>query len=243
MRLEQAIFTSLQGSRLEGYQLAATSPGITAERARELTRWGPAHDSLASDLPTGRSVNFHRLEDDEFCLSCTTLAGSEYSGRGGGRIYTQMFVLSREVLERFANDPFLIVRALDAAGRLMVHDPVPDSLPRVPLVGRCQQPDPQSIAEALDQIGSENLEEMVTSLANGQSVAVAATGQVEHLFQAVLHTLTPPERLTVSFTTGLKHSTCRSFRLFVLPNDGQILRQAKRQAGACVIDLTSADTA
>src|SRR5437773_11290410 len=108
MRLEQAIFTSIQSSRLDGYQLAAASGGITAEQTKELTAWGPAHDSLWDTRRDGRSVNFHPLADDRFCLSCTTVAGEEYSGRGGGRIYTQMFILPREALEPFANDPFLV---------------------------------------------------------------------------------------------------------------------------------------
>ena len=46
MRLEQAIFTSVRSERLDGYQLAARSSGVTDELAKELTGWGPAHDSL-----------------------------------------------------------------------------------------------------------------------------------------------------------------------------------------------------
>src|SRR6478752_2518834 len=61
MRIEQAIFTSIQSSRLDGYQLAAASPGITDELARELTVWGPAHDSLWDTRRDARSVNFHAL--------------------------------------------------------------------------------------------------------------------------------------------------------------------------------------
>src|SRR5205823_11554078 len=136
MRIEQAIFTSIQSSRLDGYQLAATSSGIAAEEAKELTVWGPAHDSLWDTRCDARSVNFHPLSDASFCLSSTTLAGAEYSGRRGGRVYTQMFVLSRDALAQFANDPFLVLRALSAAGRLIVLDQVPSALPSVPLLGR-----------------------------------------------------------------------------------------------------------
>src|SRR5947208_10515573 len=142
MRIEQAIFTSLQSSRLDGYQLAAASSGITAEQAKELTVWGPAHDSLWDTRCDARSVNFHPLADGQFCLSCTTIAGAEYSGRGGGRVHTQMFVLNRDALEQFANDPFLVLRALSAAGRLLVLDQVPSSLPSVPLLGVTPSRDP-----------------------------------------------------------------------------------------------------
>src|SRR5690242_18556782 len=112
MRIEQAIFTSIQSSRLDGYQLAATSNGIASELAKELTIWGPAHDSLWDTRCDARSVNFHPLQDGSYCLSCTSLSGAEYSGRSGGRVYTQMFVLTREALAPFANDPFLVLRAL-----------------------------------------------------------------------------------------------------------------------------------
>src|SRR5437763_11404572 len=134
MRIEQAILPSIHGSRLNGYQLAATSSGITPAQAKELTVWGPAHDSLWDTRCDARSVNFHPLSDGAFCLSCTTLAGAEYSGRGGGRVYTQIFVLNRDALAQFANDPFLVLRALSAAGRLVVFDQVLSMLPSVSLL-------------------------------------------------------------------------------------------------------------
>src|SRR5437868_14969856 len=115
MRLEQAVFTSLKSSRFDGYQLAATSAGISSDLAKELTLWGPAHDSLWDMRQDARSVNFFPLQTGDYCLSWTTIAGAEYSGRGGGRIYTQMFMLPLDVLARFANDPFLVLRALAAA--------------------------------------------------------------------------------------------------------------------------------
>src|SRR5262249_9094325 len=142
MRLEQAIFTSVKSSRLEGYQLAAASSGVSPAIAQELTVWGPAHDSLWDTRRDARSINFHPRTTGDCRLPCTTRAGEESSGRGGGRIYTQMFVVPRRVLERFAFDPFLILRALSAAGRLVIHDTVPERLPTAPILGRSDKPDP-----------------------------------------------------------------------------------------------------
>jgi hypothetical protein len=102
VRLTQAIFTSTKGSRLDGYQLAGRSPGVSEAIAKELTTWGPAHDSLWDTRQDARSVNFHPLSTGDYCLSCTTVGGAEYSGRGGWRIYTQMFLLPAEALTRFA---------------------------------------------------------------------------------------------------------------------------------------------
>src|SRR5437868_8956366 len=161
MRIEQAIFTSVQSTRLDGYQLAVTSSGITAEQAKELMTWGPAHDSLWDTRRDARSVNFHPLGGDRFCLSCTTLAGEEYSGRGGGRIYTQMFVLPREALAPFVNDPFLVLRALAASGRLLVLDRIPNTLASVPLVGRSERFDSTRTQEAMTEVGEKVFGDLV----------------------------------------------------------------------------------
>jgi hypothetical protein len=237
MRLEQAIYTSVKGSRLDGYQLAAASSGIGETVTRELTAWGPAHDSLWDTRRDARSVNFHPLITGDYCLSCTTLAGEEYSGRGGGRVYTQMFVLPHEVLVRFAHDPFLVLRALAAAGRLVVHDKIPDQLPTVPLLGRSDKPGSSLISQVVEEVGGKVFGDLVNTVATAPSVAVVTSGHVEQLFQAVLHSFSPEDRLTISFTTNLKDSPRRPFKLFVLPNDPSIARQSQRHRGAKLIDL------
>jgi len=241
MRLEQAIFTSVKSIRLDGYQLAAASPGVTDAIAQELTVWGPAHDSLWDTRRDARSVNFHPLASGGWCLSCTTLAGAEYSGRGGGRVYTQHFLLPPEVLDRFAHDPFLILRALAAAGRLVVHDEVPEKLPRIPLLGRSEQPDPTLDSQVLDEVGAKVFDGLVEAVANSPSVAVVTSGHVERLFEAILHAFPPKDRPSISFTTGLKDSPRRPFKLFVLPNDPTVVRQSHRTSGAKIIDLVGED--
>jgi hypothetical protein len=235
MRLETAIFTSIKSPRLDGYQLAAASSGVSESVAKELTLWGPAHDSVWDTRRDARSVNFFRLSGGDYCLSCTTLAGEEYSGRGGGRVYTQMFLLPPDVLARFAYDPFLVLRALAASGRLVVYDRVPEKLVGVPLLGRSERPDPQLIAQVLDDVGSNVFD--VAAVASPTNVAVLTSGHVERLFQAVLHAFPPEERLKLSFTTNLKDSPRRPFKLFVLPNDQSVIRQSQRLNGARVVDL------
>ncbi len=237
MRLETAIFTSVKSARLDGYQLAAASSGISDAVAKELTVWGPAHDSLWDMRYDARSVNFFRLTGGDYCLSCTTLAGAEYSGRGGGRVYTQIFLLPPDVLARFACDPFLVLRALAASGRLVVYDKVPEKLPGVPLLGRSEKPEATLISQVLDEVGSEVFDELVAAVAGPTTVAILTSGHVERLFQAVLHAFSPEERLNLSFTTNLKDSPRRPFKLFVLPNDPSIIRQSQRLNGTRIVDL------
>jgi hypothetical protein len=89
----------------------------------------------------------------------------------------------------------------------------------------------------LDEIGPPIFEELTAAIASSPSVAVLTSGHVERLFQAVLHVFPPEERLAISFTTGLKDSARRPFRLFVLPNDPQIVRQSQRLHATRIIDL------
>ena len=240
MRLEQAIFTSIQGSRLDGYQLAVASSGISADLERELTVWGPAHDSLWDTRRDARSVNFHPLSGNNYCLSSTTLAGAEYSGRGGGRIYSQMFVLPQEALAHFANDPFLVLRALSAAGRLVVLDRIPRTLSSVPLLGRSETADAVVAQDVVEEVGEKIFHDLVEAVSGTARVAALSSGHVERLFQAILHALPIEQRLNVSFTTGLKDSPRRPFKLFVLPSDPSIVRQSQRLNGARVVDLAGA---
>lgn len=241
MRLAQAIFTSIRSSRLDGYQLAAHSAGVTNEMAKELTTWGPTHDSLWDTRRDARSVNFHPLTSGEYCLSCTTIAGAEYSGRGGGRVYTQTFIMPPEALAHFQEDPFLILRALAAAGRLVVQDQVPETLPTVPLLGRSEKPDDSLITQVIDEVGASVFKGLAEAVATAPSVAVVTSGHVERLFQALLHAFPPEDRRTISFTTGLKGSPRRPFKLFVLPNDPSLVRQSQRLSGAKIIDLVGED--
>ncbi len=236
MRLEQAVFTSIKGPRLDGYQLAGASSGSVGELAKELTVWGPAHDSLWDTRQDARSVNFHPLSTGDYCLSCTTLAGEEFSGRGGGRVYTQMFVVPRDLLPRFANDPFLVLRALAASGRLVVHENVPEKLPTVPLLGSAKPPDESHLAQPQEEVGAV-FHEVLAALTASARVAVMTSGHVERLFQALLHALPENERLSLSFTTGLKDSPRRPFKLFVLPNDPSLMRQSQRLTDVRVVDL------
>jgi hypothetical protein len=241
MRLEQAIFTSIRGGRLEGYQLAARSAGLSEALAKELTVWGPAHDSLWDTRRDARSINFHPLSSGEYCLSCTVVAGEEYSGRGGGRVYTQMLVVPREALDRFACDPFLVLRALSAAGRLVVHNQVPPALLSVPLLGRGEKPDKSLAAHVIDEVGPRVFEEVIEAVATSPYTAVVTSGHVERLFQAVLHAFPPEDRLKISFTTGLKDSQRRPFKMFVLPNDPALVRQSQRMNGAKIVELAGGD--
>jgi hypothetical protein len=235
MHLPQAIFTSLRGPRLDGYQLAARSAEIDDELARELNAWGPAHDSLLNPREGAESINFHPVAGGAwYCLSRTIVAGAEYSHRSGGRIYTQMFLIPPEGLARFGNNPFLILRALRAGGRLMVHQELPERLRPLPLVGRSPGTE---LASAPDAEQAADLIELERAVRHSPSVAVLGTTEAEPWFAALFRRLPADERLHVSFSTGLKPTGCRPFKLFVAPPDPVQQRQLCRQSGVSIVQL------
>jgi hypothetical protein len=241
MRLEQAIFTSVRGARLDGYQLAVASKGITNEVAKELNAWGPAHDSLWGTEAGAKSVNFHRLAGDLYCVSQTCLAGAEYSGRGGGRVYTQMLVVPRDALVRFAGDPFQILQALVASGRMPVHEHIPNSLPTIPLIGRGAEQDKTAAAEMICAINPETLAELMEVLTSNCTLTVITNLSAGRLFQVLLQQLTLDERIEVSFSTGLRPSSRRPFKLSIVPNDPALARQSQRISGGRIVEVISAN--
>lgn len=241
MRLEQAIFTSVRSERLDGYQLAARSGGVSDDLAKELTSWGPAHDSLWLNQPGASSVNFHRLADDHFCVSQTTLAGAEYSGRGGGRVYTQMVVIPRDGMIKFGSDPFLVLRAIVASGRMMVYDTVPRELTTIPLIGRAGDGPPNWMPELVEKAGVESISELAEAATGSDPVTVITDLPVERLFQTLFYQLQPQQRLEIAFTTGLKPSSRRAFKLSIVPDDPSLVRQSQRMHHGQVIEILTAD--
>src|SRR5262245_21384533 len=236
MRIPQAIFTSVRGKRLDGYQLAARSEEVDDDLARDLQAWGPAHDSLLHARDGIESINFHPLAAGKwYVLSRTVCSGAEYSGRAGGRVYTQMFLLPPEGLARFANNPFLVLRALRAAGRLVVYDDVPDAVRSLRLVGRAAEQE----TDERNQMSSGSLTALERALRESHSVAVMGIKEAEPWFSALFRRLGVHDRLQTSFSTGLKPSLGRPFKLFVAPDDAVQQRQLSRQSGVRMVELRS----
>jgi hypothetical protein len=234
---EQAIFTSIRGARLDGYQLAATSPGITAELAKELTPWGPAHDSLYEPLLAPLSVAWFPLSNQRHCLAVTQPTTGEYSGRQGPRIYTHMIVLLDAILERLANPAWQVFRALQVAGRFLVRDPLPQRLERCPINISSTAVPPKNSDESSEL--AKSLRGRLESEPADRTLALPCDGDANARFEALWWALPASLRSATSFCTGLRYTLRRPFRVQAVPNDGALLRQLERErevsvvAGAC----------
>ncbi len=216
--IELAVFTSVRSARNEGYQLAATSPGVSKEDARALSKWGPAHDSLLDPTPLGVSVNFHPLPSGRFCMGRSMPAGAEWSGRGE-RIATHMLLVPPEVLARFANDPFRLLAAVEITGRLPSADETPERLEPFHLPGRAAAVDGSLLARLAVDPSRRALCGLLDAVLEGAPLGVVAPLRASRLFAGLWNVLPVACRTGLSFTTGLKDSLSRPFDLVALPLD------------------------
>ena len=236
--VEQAVFTSAETSRTAGYQLVAKSAGVSEEDARTLSTWGPSHGALLSSGRQASSVNFHALPSGNYCVSRTTPSGNEYSGRGT-RIYTQCLVVSSETLKHFANNPFAIVRAASGGGLLRQYEKVPTSLETVALVGRAPVVDPSLLSRARREFGPEMVSRLVQEALQCTSMAIAGTPSGDLIVAALLNCLPPQIRPEFSFSTGLRSSARRPFRVLALGDDAEERRRLRQIEEVTFIDLAT----
>jgi GTPase-associated protein 1 len=235
--IEQAVFTSAQTDRSAGYQIVAASPGVCEADVRELTVWGPSHDAMIRSATGATSVNFHPLPSGAYCVSRTTPAGSEYSGRRGARIYTQCLVVSPEVLGRFANNPFALLKAVSAGGSLRVYDTVPRRLDPLRLVGRATVVDESLLGQLRRDPGPRWMASLVQAALNSPAVAVAGDFPAEQIIAGLINCMPPECRTEFSFSTGLKLSSRRPFRVVALPAETDEQRRASRLYDLSVLNL------
>jgi len=237
-RIEQAIFTSAETDRGSGYQIAAASPGAGEADLRELAAWGPSHDSLLDPAAGAMSLNFHPLPSGAYCISRTTPSGWEYSGRGGLRVYTQCLIVPRGVLGRFANNPFAVLRAATAGGLVRQHEALPDVLEAFVLPGRAAAVDSSLLARLSANPGPEWMATLVQAALDSVSVAVAAGPPADQLIAGLINCLPPECRIEFSFSTGLKFSSRRPFRIVALSSHPEELRRVERLYNVTVLRLT-----
>jgi len=236
--IEQAIFTSAETDRSAGYQLVGKSSGLSQADARELAVYGPSHGALLQEGPEAVSFNFHPLPSGAYCVSRTTIAGCEYSNRGAARVYTQCLVVPRDVLARFANNPFAVLRAALAHGSLEVFERVPRRLEPLHLVGRAASVDAAILARLSANPGADWLATLVQAALGSARLAVVGSDAAEHVIAGLINCLPPECRTEFSFSTGLKYSVGRPYRILTLSDDKAQWRRMHRQHNMVVLDLS-----
>ncbi|MDG2385431.1 MAG: hypothetical protein P8N76_27415 [Pirellulaceae bacterium] len=213
MLIEQAIFTSLRGRRSQGYHLVAQSPSVDSEISGLLCKWGPSHSSLLCGSPLSESVNFSSISPDWFALSRTTHGGPEYSGRGGLQVFTRFLLLQSHQLATFENNPLALIQTARILGHMRLHLAPPTELDPIELPEHALNTHPYR-----PETANVPIDEVVRILQFQNRVAILGLKNPYPTLAHILQLMPKSERLGLSFTTGLKPSVHREFRLHFLQN-------------------------
>jgi len=239
--LEQALFTSLQSTDNEGYQIAACSSGIDDATSRELAAWGPSHDSLQPGLIEAVSINTHTLPDGRICFSLSRITDDEYSGRGRS-VATWMLIADGSGFEMFGNHPLRLVDAASAAGWAVADEQADASCEPLSFAGRARSVNLEAVAQAVSVFGAETLAAIVERTTSVPCLGIAVSQNRRLLIDALFSLLPAAIRLQVSFTTGLMPSLRRPFRVHLLSPQAEVSRTFRRTFEGELIDLTQPNT-
>ena len=215
--VEQAIFTSVETDRESGYRVVASSAGVCEVDARELAVWEPSHDSMLDMGPDSESINFHPLPSGAYCVSRTTSAGGDRGGRQ--RAHTHCLMVPTEVLARFANHPLALARTM-SEHRLWQSPNTPcPSLKPFALPGGATPVDQTLLNQLALDPGPHKMATLVQAARDAVCLALAGTHKPIPLIAGLFSCLPPECRLEFSFSTGLKFSPRRPFRIVALSDD------------------------
>ncbi len=235
MFVEQALFTSAQTRQARGYHLVARSPGITDELAQILSVWGPTHDSLVGPDVGFHSLNYFAASDDWGVLSRSVLGESEFSGRGGFRVETNLLLMRREQLAGYGYDPLALGRTALALGHLRLRTCSPGELTPIELPCSSLLCEPAAGRHWLADTPPSELTDRILNKLRDHRVAVIGARDPVPVVSNVLSRLTDRDRVSFSFTTGLKPSLHRKFDLQFLPTaESRSQRQLEASGIVCV---------
>lgn len=236
--VEQAIFTSAQTARGEGYHLVSSSAGLSAADARALALWCPSHGALLEEGPAAQSVNFHPLPSGAYCVARTRPMGREPSGRRGERLHTHCLVAAPDLLARFANNPFALLQAAVAGGALEAAEATPEApLEPLALVGRARAVNAPLVERVKEQLGGERMTALLDAAIHRRPLGVCCRLPADDLFAALLNLLPVERRGEFSLSTGLKYSPRRPFQLLTAPRDAAEQNRLARQFQVTVLRL------
>jgi len=237
--VEHAIFASAEQDRAAGYQVVARSPGVCEADARELALWSPTHDSMLD--PDVESFNFHPLPSGAYCISLTAAASRDCGGQVGQRVSTHCLIVPPEVLARFANNPFALMRTALESGGMEVLAPPPSVLEPLLLVGSAAAVDSTLLTELAIDPGPRHVAVLVQAARDAVCLALAGARSPAQQIAGLLNCLPPQCRLEFSFATGLKFSPRRPYRLVALSGDPAERLWAAHHANVSILDLSDND--
>ncbi len=250
IEIEHAVFTSNRSISGQGYRVVAWSPGVTVEEQQHLAKSSPSHNSMCDASDSAVALSFYNLRSGRHCVARTTHAGREQTGRGGQRVLTQSFVLTGEQLARFQNNPFSVLRALEAARGFVADHRLPRTLQPVHpslALGARKNPSASVIASGFDAVGHQMMGFLLnhairaaTVRERSPSLIAAGIEPAAIVVEALLLAMPVHLRSAFSFTIGLKFALSRRYRISMVGPD--LAHTRRIIAGQGIQLLESADT-
>jgi hypothetical protein len=237
--IEQAIFTVLETGREAGYQVAVRSVGVCEADARELVVWEPSRESMLEMGPDAESFTFLPLPSGAYGISRTLSAGWEASDQ---RTYSHCLLVPPEVLARFANNPFAILRMMSEHDLWQKPGEPCASLAPFSPPGGAAPVDQVLLQQLATDPGPEQVAVFVQAARNAVCLAVAGTRLPVSLMAGLFSCLPPECRLEFSFSTGLKFSPRRPFRIMTLSDDPAEQLWVANYPNVTVLDLNKGAT-
>jgi hypothetical protein len=235
MQVEQAIFTSTGTSKVQGYHLVARSAGIDDRLAQSLAHWGPTHASLLEARLDASSLNYFSAGDGWLAVSRTVYGGPEYSGRGGMQVVTLFLALRSDQLAGYDFNVVSFARAGLALGHLRLLPALGQRLTRLDVPDRSLLGCPASSSPH----AVETLQSLLELLDRHSQIAVLGHSQPLAILDYLIQQIPPEQRLMLSFTTGLRPSLHRRFRIHLLPKTDDSVRAQLDSLGiTCVTPQT-----
>ena len=238
--VEQAVFALLASDHTAGYRIIARSDGVCDADAGELAVWGPTHDSMLAFSPDAESLNFHPLPSGAYCVSLTAWADWDRNGTGHS-VSTRCLVVPREVLARFGNNPFALLRAAMAGEAWPLDDLHGAKLDPLPIAGGAAAVDEPLIDQLAIYPGAENMAALVQAACEATCLAVSGNPSPAQLIAGLFSCLPPECRLEFSFSTGLKFSPRRPFRVVALSGDPAERQWVAHYPNVAVLDVCGSE--
>lgn len=231
---DRAIFTSVRSPTGEGYRIIAASKGLKPEEKQVITRFSPSHEGLCTgllDAATAISitpaVSFYELPTRRLCVSISTTAGAEHTGRGGQRVYTHIAVFDAQAFPQVGYNPFVVARAMVAAGWAEPELKPPQVLPELPLP-LADDSTPRSLRFAA-AIQSACRKQVLSCMLGNRSVVLDIRESWLETAELLLLGIPGSLRNKTSVAAGLKFSAGRCQRLNVMQDENNVARN--RSAG------------
>ncbi len=241
----------------------AVSRGIDEADLSEICQWSGKSGDLVSEAPMAHSWNFHPLPTGSFCLSRTNRAALLFPKADPSQVFTHGILIPQSLLKDYANNVMLLARHLEKLGfwraglevtrqLLSASESEPRkrenssaeerSLPvlrTLTMDGGADAVRLNSLNAFVRTTGIRRFCSILDQVLGNFSTIVTGNAVPEMLLEALLDALPIGCRLEISFSTGLRFSPDRFFRVVFVGNSLDEQKKIQHEFALPMISSTS----